>query len=240
MDVLFDHTRAFPEEIKRSFSNEPLFSNSVFELPCQRPEDDGKLTVVLDIDETLIHTELVGLFDCVVESEWRDTFFLELHGLKLRVRKRPFLMEFLKDAADRYELIAFTAGAEDYATAILDHIDPSGTIFRHRLFRQHCVHKHGQNFIKDLRILNRRLSRTVLVDNNAHSFIMQLGNGIPIASFFNDSSDKALAYLHHFLESIMHDEDVRHALKHVFRLEDNFDDYIRRQVIVHQQSTTQQ
>jgi len=180
--------------------------------------------VVLDIDETLVHTELVSYdgdaksLPLVEETADGDVFVLTIQGLKLRVRKRPFLDSFLREASKKFELIAFTAGAEDYAGPLLDQLDPDRTIFRHRLYRQHCLHQEGLNFIKDLRVLNRSLRRTVLVDNNAHSFFMQLENGIPIASFFNDASDKALITLYHFLDSIDAVDDVRFVLNRVFGL----------------------
>jgi len=202
---------------------------NVMELPPQSPADAGKLTVVLDLDETLIHTELVGLFQPVVEDV-NETFFLDLPGgLKLRVTKRPFLDEFLREASKWFELIVFTAGAEDYATPLLDHLDPDGTIFRHRLFRQHCFYKYGPSFVKDLWLVNRCLRRTVIVDNNTHSFMLQLSNGIPIESFFRDPSDCALHPLFQFLVSIMHEEDVRDKLEQAFRLESTFGDFVRSQ-----------
>lgn len=194
------------------------------DLPAQLPHDSGKLTVVLDIDETLVHTELVSANGIQIQpipedaATSEDVFFMNVQSLKLLVRKRPFLDHFLREAAKRFELIAFTAGAEDYATPLLDHLDPDGTIFRHRLFRQHCINRDGVSFVKDLRVINRSLKRTVLVDNNAHSFFYQLENGIPIASFFNDHTDKALVTLFHFLESLDVVEDVRYVLTKVFGL----------------------
>lgn len=203
-----------------------------YELPSQLPQDQGKLTVVLDIDETLIHTELISAGDVnQPQNNQVDTFMLQMYGLQMKVSKRPFLDQFLQECSKKFELIAFTAGAEDYATALLDRLDPKKTIFRHRLFRQHCtMHRFGtNNFIKDLRIVNRSLDKTVLVDNNAHSFLFQLGNGIPIASFFGtDSNDKALVALHHFLDALSKVDDVREVLRQVFRLEATYGQFVAR------------
>lgn len=200
------------------------------ELPSQLAHDEGKLTVVLDVDETLIHAELVQLENLSDSANTADTFHIFVQGMALRVRKRPFLDEFLREASKRFELIAFTAGAEEYARPLLDYLDPTGTIFRHRLFRQHCYQKDGANFVKDLRVLNRPLHRTVLVDNNAHSFFLQLENGIPIASFFDDVTDKALVTLYHFLESLQHVHDVRFVLEKVFNLGAAFGNVARSQL----------
>jgi len=213
-----------PQRLIPSCPIDPTQS-SVCVLPPQLEEDQGKLTVVLDIDETLVHTEFlpqyVNLSSEKIEQFNANCpphfFCINLNGRGAAlVRKRPFLTEFLLEGSQRYELIAFTAGHEDYAGPLLDKLDPDGTIFRHRLFRQHCAQN---GMVKDLRILNRNLSRTVLVDNSHTSFLFQLGNGIPIESFIDDMSDKALVMLHNFLESLRKEVDVRYALQNIFKLE---------------------
>ena len=117
----------------------------------------------------------------------------------------------------------FTAGRESYATLVLDALDPTRSIFRHRLFRQHCVFKtfnHGV-LVKDLRILNRPMHRTVLIDNSVSSFLHQLRNGIPIVPFFDNPNDCALA-LQQLLYIVDAEPDVRVLLDKVFSLEQIF------------------
>jgi len=44
--------------------------------------------------------------------------------------------------------------------------------------------------VKDLRILERDLSRVVLVDNSPITYLFQKHNGIPIVSFVDDPRDE--------------------------------------------------
>ena len=53
--------------------------------------------------------------------------------------------------------------------------------------------------MKDLRILDRDLSRVVLVDNAAYSYAFQVANGIPITSYYQGSNDSALVGLKNYL-----------------------------------------
>ena len=113
--------------------------------------------------------------------------------------------------------MAYTAGLRQYAEPLLDWLDPSQTIFSHKLYRDSCLFSNGY-YVKDLSKVNRCLKRTVLVDNNICCFLPQLANGIPIASFYADPKDNALDVLLMFLKSIEDHTDVRVQLNKSFNL----------------------
>ena len=73
--------------------------------------------------------------------------------------------------------------------------------------------------MKDLNVLHRDLSQTILVDNSPHAFGYQVDNGIPIESWFDDPDDKELLKLLKFLmhPTVKHADDVRPVIRNKFK-----------------------
>ncbi len=81
------------------------------------------------------------------------------------VRCRPYLKEFLERVANLFETIIFTASQSIYAEQLLNVLDPKRKLFRHRVYRDSCVYVEG-NYLKDLTVLGRDLTRIMIVDNS--------------------------------------------------------------------------
>lgn len=163
-------------------------------------------TLVLDLDETLLHSSLRP--DFPYEKELQVT--LEGRTGVLYTGRRPGLQTFLEVLASMYELVAFTASTEEYANAVLDWIDP-GKLIKHRLYRSHCVLVEGI-LVKDLRVLGRDLSDVVILENSFYSFGLQLDNGVPVRSWYGAAADSELQRVLPELQHLAQSKDVRKEL----------------------------
>ncbi len=84
------------------------------------------------------------------------------------------------------------------------------------MFRESCLAVEG-NFLKDLNVLGRDLSKCVLVDNSPHAFGYQVDNGIPIESWFDDPNDTELLKLERFLRTLHGVKDTRSVIRKTFK-----------------------
>ncbi|XP_058093210.1 uncharacterized protein LOC131239499 [Magnolia sinica] len=170
-------------------------------------------TLVLDLDETLVHSTLEHCEDA--DFTFPVNFNFKEHTVY--VRCRPHLKDFMERAASLFEIIIFTASQSIYAEQLLNVLDPKRRIFRHRVYRESCVFVEG-NYLKDLSVLGRDLARVIIIDNSPQAFGFQVDNGIPIESWFDDRSDQALLSLLPFLETLVGVEDVRPLIAKKFNL----------------------
>lgn len=166
-------------------------------LPALQNNHNSTYTLVLDLDETLIHS--------TGNPESPDQCKLSI---------RPGAIEFLIEMAKSYELVIFTAGTKDYADWALNYVDPNKLI-AHKLYREHAILK-GLAIIKDISRLGRDLKKVIIIDNIAENFQLQQENGIFINTWEGDPEDDTLSKLAPILKEIVSKkvEDVRVALRH--------------------------
>ena len=154
-----------------------------------------KYSLVLDLDETLIHFK--------VNHSHNDEGILKL---------RPGVATFLEVIKEYYEIILFTEASEAYTELIMEAFNKNN-FFEYKFFRQHTIII-GQDFVKDLKRIGRPLDKIIIVDNIAQNFRMQKNNGILIKPFYGeDPNDQALIDLIPILINIAKDNiDARNGL----------------------------
>ncbi|GBB89218.1 hypothetical protein RclHR1_01590023 [Rhizophagus clarus] len=164
-------------------------------------------TLILDLDETLIHSTSRG--------SRADAHMIEVmvdnHACLYYVYKRPHVDHFLKKVSEWYKVVIFTASMPEYADPVIDWLDPNKNLICNRFFRQSCTNRNGA-YIKDLTIVEPDLSKVCLIDNSPISYAMQQENGIAIEGWISDPHDEALLDLLPFLDALRFTEDVRSIL----------------------------
>ena len=160
-----------------------------------------KYTLVLDLDETLVH---------YIEEE--NSAYVQV---------RPYADYFLKELSKFFESVLFTAAEEDYTDIVLKELNKNKYI-THILCRKYTELNNG-SYIKDLSKLGRDLSKVVIVDNNKDNFRLQPENGLYISSYFGEQNDNELYILCGDLMKIIEiqPDDIRPLIKEIDEIMQN-------------------
>ena len=192
---------------------------------------ENKKLLILDLDETLIHSDLDFLLKDKNRNYDKILYFDsdEEKNIPLPLVIRPGLYEFLDYASENFDLVVFTASDQDYADTIINYIEKDKKYFKMRLYRDNCIFIDPGLYIKDLRIFNswKKMEDIIIIDNSLFSFANQLNNGILITSFFDDKEDTFLNNVKDYLEYIKNEKDIREINKESFRFEEIKEDIIR-------------
>lgn len=187
----------------------PVAKPSVqYVLPPQTEELRGKKTLVLDLDETLVHSSFTR-----VSCEMVLTLQLGNERHKVYVKKRPGVDAFLENVAKWYEVVIFTASTALYANTLLDELDTKGSI-QHRLFRDACT-KYKEGYVKDLARLGRNLEQVIIIDNLPICYALQPENAIPIITWRDDPDDTELLDLLPILVALASVDHIPRVLREI-------------------------
>ena len=191
------------------------FRNTYF-LPEKKSE---KKTLILDLDETLIHSSYkpFNIKNDIIIKMKSPKAFDDKHFL-VHVLKRPYVDIFLSIVCDIFEVVIFTASMQEYANPILDEIDAEKKI-KYRLFRDHCIKVEKDKYIKNLNLLGRDLKNVIIIDNNPTSYILNVSNGLPISSWESCQSDNELIKLIPLLQFLSKNNvvDVRPIIQRIVK-----------------------
>ncbi|KAL2011739.1 hypothetical protein VTN00DRAFT_4457 [Thermoascus crustaceus] len=183
-------------------------------------------TLVLDLDETLIHSlakggrmssghmvevKLSTPMTTAVTPGAPPTTLGPQHPILYYVHKRPHCDDFLRKVCKWYKLVIFTASVQEYADPVIDWLEQERKYFQARYYRQHCTLRNGA-YIKDLSSVEPDLSKVIILDNSPMSYIFHEDNAIPIEGWINDPTDNGLLHLIPMLEALQYVTDVRALL----------------------------
>ena len=158
---------------------QPSYSTHI----SHRSPNLAQKTLVIDLDETLIHSLAKGgrmSSGHMVEVKLNTTVGLNgailgpQHPILYYVHKRPYCDEFLRKVCKWYNLVVFTASVQEYADPVIDWLEQERKYFSARYYRQHCTFRNGA-YIKDLSSIEPDLSKVMILDNSPLSYIFHEG-----------------------------------------------------------------
>lgn len=188
------------ERLRRTPMNDSPFVDTGKRLLPER-RSDARFTVVLDLDNTLIHaTRHRCECDFVIDVEYQRNPYTYY------VSKRPYADELLQylQAHNEFEVVFFTAAKKPYGRAIVDHLladvkaacGPLDALF---LSSEHTtVTEEGK--IKDLACLGRELETIAILEDNPVSYRYQRRNSFPLSHWERHLRDDA--ELSRFVETL--------------------------------------
>ncbi|XP_024992078.1 CTD nuclear envelope phosphatase 1 isoform X2 [Cynara cardunculus var. scolymus] len=167
-----------------------------------------KLTVVLDLDETLVCAYETSSLPAIVRNQAIEA------GLKW------FELECV--SSDKALKLLYTIAG--YAKPLVDRIDAENR-FNRRLYRPSTSSTEFREHVKDLSCISTNFCRIVIVDNNPFSFLLQPVNGIPCIPFSagQPHDDQLLEVLLPLLKQLSEQGDVRPVLYEKFHMPEWFD-----------------
>ncbi|SCU97642.1 LAMI_0F10792g1_1 [Lachancea mirantina] len=173
-------------------------------------------TLVLDLDETLIHSMSRATSSSNSSQAHMVEVKFAVSGISTLyyVHKRPYCDLFLSKVAVWYDLVIFTASMKEYADPVIDWLEGSFPgRFSQRLYRQHCILRDGVGYIKDLSLLSHSAPTDVfIVDNSPVSYAMHVDNAIRVEGWISDPTDTDLLNLLPLLQALRFTTDVRYVL----------------------------
>lgn len=111
-------------------------------LPAAQPPLKGRKCLILDLDETLVHSS----FKILNQADFTIPVEIEGQYHNVYVIKRPGVDQFMKRVGELYEVVVFTASVSKYGDPLLDQLDIHHVV-HHRLFRESCYNHQG-NYVK--------------------------------------------------------------------------------------------
>jgi len=170
------------------------------------PVIPNQKTLILDLDETLIHSSSFPPHPNV--SSFKHPTLGQFIFL------RPGLEMFLSKVTKEFDVFIYTYSDYDYANPIINVICPQ-IDKNHRLFRDSCCIETGKVY-KDIDMVGRPKEEILIVDDNPAISRFHPDNAIQIDKWTGSPDDKALnEWLYPLLEKINNGTSIQSVIKGV-------------------------
>eukprot|EP01006_Ploeotia_vitrea_P050449 TRINITY_DN67463_c11_g3_i1.p1 TRINITY_DN67463_c11_g3~~TRINITY_DN67463_c11_g3_i1.p1 ORF type:complete len:321 (-),score=2.10 TRINITY_DN67463_c11_g3_i1:297-1259(-) len=168
-------------------------------IPAQTYDHQGRYTIVLDMDETLVHSN-----EFPPRGPHGEVIRLELgYNQALYTYIRPYARQLLRNLGPMCELVLWTAGTQEYASTIMQDLDDARQV-QHFVYRDDSWFSYP-NYSKPLTRLGRAMDRTLIVDNTAE-VCEDTENAIVIEDFRGNPTDNLLAGLEMVVKELVASE----------------------------------
>lgn len=198
-------------------------------LPPKSNDNKNKKTLILDLDETLVHSGFTIVPNHPPDITINVEIENKIHNVYILVR--PGAEEFLEKMSKIFEIVIFTASLSKYANPLLDKLD-SKKLCSFRLFREHCSFINNA-YVKDLKKLGRDMKDVIIVDNSPVTYSLNVENGFPIKTWIDDVTDRELIKIIPILEYLSKVNDVRDYIK--LMIEKNQFSYVKADKLISKQ-----
>lgn len=198
----------------------------------KRQQEKG--LVILDIDETLLHSVSLNSFNKrLFEREPGQYNLNSTSGLRFLMilhyvsYLRPYLKPFLNYLFENWEVALWTSGGSAYAQAVaeamLTLVEAPDVQFSFVFSDGNCTRRYVESFggmyatggwvnTKNLKKLKRKgydLRRVLMIDNSPEKLQKNYGNLVQVSDFTGNPEDSELLDLPFFLEKIKGQPDFR-------------------------------
>ncbi|KAG7837133.1 hypothetical protein KL943_001172 [Ogataea angusta] len=143
-----------------------IFPKLLFNFNINHPPNLPQKTLVLDLDETLIHS-LSRHNSSILNKNKGTTIEIRINSqlaTLYHIYKRPYVDEFLSIVRNWFNLVCFTASIKEYADPVINYLEQEvmlkdkgdisqKKLFSQRFYRNSCIFTEGKGYVKDLGVL---------------------------------------------------------------------------------------
>jgi RNA polymerase II subunit A small phosphatase-like protein len=184
--------------------------------PLDRLVEAPRPLLILDLDETLIHSASDPL---ARPCDFRTRYY--------HVYVRPGLAPFLDFCLQEFQVAIWTAGSEGYAQEIVSRLVPAPARLAFLWSADRCTMRRDpetgwpsiRKNLRKVRKLGYALERVLMVDDSPENLAQNYGNHIHVTPYEGDAADAELPLLQEYLARLRPRPNYRAVEKRFWREE---------------------